>query len=324
MQAVICKEYGPPEKLVIENIDLPSPKNNEVRIRVEACGVNFPDTLIIQNKYQIQPKLPFSPGGEISGVIDAKGKLVKGFDVGDQVIAIMPYGGFAEYVVAPETALLRTPMNMDGIKAAGFAMTYGTSMHALKQRANLQKGETLLVLGAGGGVGLAAVQIGKAIGAKVIAGASTNQKIDSALNSGADEIINYSQDDLRERINTFTLGKGIDVVFDAAGGPLFEKALRSISWNGRVLVIGFASGDIPKISMNLPLLKGCSIVGVFWGAFRQKQINDDNKNFDELFELYKEDKIKPIVSKEFSLKNVSDALNTLLNRQVIGKIVLKP
>ena len=226
--------------------------------------------MCIRDRYQIQPQLPFSPGGEISGVIDAKGKLVKGFDVGDQVIAIMPYGGFAEYVVAPESALLRTPMNMNGITAAGFAMTYGTSMHALKQRANLQKDETLLVLGAGGGVGLAAVQIGKAIGAKVIAGASTNQKIDAALNSGADEIINYSQDDLRERINTFTLGKGIDVVFDAAGGPLFEKALRSISWNGRVLVIGFASGRIQQVPANLILVKNISVIGVVYGAQTEK------------------------------------------------------
>ena len=322
MRAVLCSEHGPPEKLKVAEVDDPKPQRGQVVLNVEACGVNFPDTLIIEDKYQFHPPLPFSPGGEVAGVIESLGEGVTGFEVGEKVIALMPFGGYAEKVAVDYMALLKRPPEMDGVSAAGFSMTYGTSMHALKQRANLQKGETLLVLGAGGGVGLTAVQLGKAMGAEVIAAASTNEKLQAAKESGADHLINYSEGSLRDKIKEIRGKKRVDVVYDAVGGDLFEQALRSTTWKGRVLVIGFASGKIPKIPMNLPLLKGLDIIGVFWGAFRERETDLDNKNFQELFDLYKEGKIKPHISKKYSLEEAPDALNDLLKRKVIGKVVL--
>ena len=322
MRAVLCSEHGPPEKLKVAEVDDPKPQRGQVVLNVEACGVNFPDTLIIEDKYQFHPPLPFSPGGEVAGVIESLGEGVTGFEVGEKVIALMPFGGYAEKVAVDYMALLKRPPEMDGVSAAGFSMTYGTSMHALKQRANLQKGETLLVLGAGGGVGLTAVQLGKAMGAEVIAAASTNEKLQAAKESGADHLIDYSEGSLRDKIKEIRGKKGVDVVYDAVGGDLFEQALRSTAWKGRVLVIGFASGKIPKIPMNLPLLKGLDIIGVFWGAFRERETDLDNKNFQELFDLYKEGKIKPHISKNYSLEEAPDALNDLLKRKVIGKVVL--
>ena len=322
MRAVLCSEHGPPEKLKVAEVDDPRPQKGQVVLNVEACGVNFPDTLIIEDKYQFHPPLPFSPGGEVAGVIESLGEGVTGFEVGEKVIALMPFGGYAEKVAVDYMALLKRPPEMDGVSAAGFSMTYGTSMHALKQRANLQKGETLLVLGAGGGVGLTAVQLGKAMGAEVIAAASTNEKLQAAKESGAHHLINYSEESLRDKIKEIRGKKGVDVVYDAVGGDLFEQALRSTTWKGRVLVIGFASGKIPKIPMNLPLLKGLDIIGVFWGAFRERETDLDNKNFQELFDLYKEGKIKPHISKKYSLEEAPDALNDLLKRKVIGKVVL--
>ena len=322
MRAVLCSEHGPPEKLKVAEVDDPKPQRGQVVLNVEACGVNFPDTLIIEDKYQFHPPLPFSPGGEVAGVIESLGEGVTGFEVGEKVIALMPFGGYAEKVAVDYMALLKRPPEMDGVSAAGFSMTYGTSMHALKQRANLQKGETLLVLGAGGGVGLTAGQLGKAMGAEVIAAASTNEKLQAAKESGADHLINYSEGSLRDKIKEIRGKKGVDVVYDAVGGDLFEQALRSTTWKGRVLVIGFASGKIPKIPMNLPLLKGLDIIGVFWGAFRERETDLDNKNFQELFDLYKEGKIKPHISKKYSLEEAPDALNDLLKRKVIGKVVL--
>ncbi|MEC8624486.1 MAG: NADPH:quinone oxidoreductase family protein [Bdellovibrionota bacterium] len=322
MRAVLCSEHGPPEKLKVAEVDDPKPQRGQGVLNVEACGINFPDTLIIEDKYQFHPPLPFSPGGEVAGVIESLGEGVTGFEVGEKVIALMPFGGYAEKVAVDYMALLKRPPEMDGVSAAGFSMTYGTSMHALKQRANLQKGETLLVLGAGGGVGLTAVQLGKAMGAEVIAAASTNEKLQAAKESGADHLINYSEGSLRDKIKEIRGKKGVDVVYDAVGGDLFEQALRSTTWKGRVLVIGFASGKIPKIPMNLPLLKGLDIIGVFWGAFRERETDLDNKNFQELFDLYKEGKIKPFISKKYSLEEAPDALNDLLKRKVIGKVVL--
>ena len=317
MRAVLCSEHGPPEKLKVAEVDDPRPQKGQVVLNVEACGVNFPDTLIIEDKYQFHPPLPFSPGGEVAGVIESLGEGVTGFEVGEKVIALMPFGGYAEKVAVDYMALLKRPPEMDGVSAAGFSMTYGTSMHALKQRANLQKGETLLVIGAGGGVGLTAVQLGKAMGAEVIAAASTNEKLQAAKESGADHLINYSEGSLRDKIKEIRGKKGVDVVYDAVGGDLFEQALRSTTWKGRVLVIGFASGKIPKIPMNLPLLKGLDIIGVFWGAFRERETDLDNKNFQELFDLYKEGKIKPHISKIYSLEEAPNALNDLLERKVI-------
>ena len=322
MRAILCTEFGPPEKLILKDVATPKPKGNEVRIKIEACGVNFPDTLIIENKYQFKPALPFSPGGEVAGVIDSVGEDVKKHQVGDFVMAMTLFGGFAEYIIVEENALLKRPSQMDGITAAGFTMTYGTSMHALKQRANLKAGEKLLVLGAGGGVGLAAVEIGKAMGAEVIAAASSKEKLDAANTAGADHLINYSERDLREEIKHLVGKEGIDVLYDPVGGDLFEPALRSMAWGGRALVIGFASGNIPKIATNLALLKGCAIVGVFWGAFRMRDTQMDNENFFELFSWYESGKIKPLVSQQFSLPNATEALLTLSNRKAIGKVIL--
>ncbi len=322
MKAIICKEFGPPENLELLEINDVSPRDKEVKIAIEACGVNFPDTLIIEDKYQFKPKLPFSPGGEITGEIIEVGKKVKKFKIGDKIMAMTLYGGFAENIVLNHEDLIKRPKKMNCITAAGFTMTYGTSMHALTQKANLKKNETILILGAGGGVGLAAVQIAKAIGAKVIAAASSNDKLEVARESGADFLINYSEEDLRLKLKEFTGEKGVDVVFDPVGGELLEKALRSTAWKGRILIIGFTSGIIPKISLNLPLLKGCSIIGVFWGAFRLKETKLDNKNFSKLFDWYEKGIIKPYIYKSFPLKDASQALNLIKKRKAIGKIVL--
>lgn len=322
MKAVLCTEVGPPEKLSVQNIDDLKPAAGQVRIAIEACGCNFPDTLIIEGKYQFKPPLPFSPGGEVAGVIDAVGEGVSADRIGESVIAMVPFGGFAEQMVIEVEKLLPRPKGMDGHTAAGFAMTYGTSMHALKQRGELKAGETLLVLGAGGGVGLAAVELGKLMGARVIAAASSDEKLAAAKAAGADELINYSETPLRDAIKTLTKGKGVDVVYDPVGGDMFEQALRSTAWRGRVLVVGFASGDIPKVAVNLMLLKGCAVVGVFWGAFRGKELALDNENFDQMFKWYAEGKINPHISKAYALEDAALALNDLKERRAIGKIVL--
>jgi NADPH2:quinone reductase len=292
-------------------------------VAVDAAGVNFPDTLIIEGKYQIKPDLPFSPGAEISGVVDAVGPGVTAFKVGDAVLGAIGYGGFAEQVVAPVSRLIRRPAAMDTVTAAGFAMTYGTSMHALKQRGQLKPGETLLVLGAGGGVGIAAVELGVAMGARVIAAASSPDKLEAARLAGAHEFINYKDDSLRDRIKELTNGEGVDVVYDPVGGDLFEMALRSTAWEGRVLVVGFASGQIPKPAVNLPLLKGCSIVGVYFGAFRTRSPDQNAANFEEMFRWYQEGKLKPSVSLTLPLARAADALTMLSNRTAVGKIVLE-
>ena len=322
MKAVMCTEFGPPEKLEIKEVPMPSPSTGQVRIKVEACGVNFPDTLIIENKYQYRPELPFSPGGEVAGIIDELGHGVEDYSVGERVMAMTLYGGFAEYVVVESKALLRRPRKMDGVTAAGFTMTYGTSMYALKQRGKLQRGEKLLVLGAGGGVGITAVEIGKLMGAEVIAAASTIKKLDAAKEAGADHLINYSEGAIRDQIRTITGKNGVDVLYDPVGGDLFEPCLRSMAWGGRALVIGFASGKIPSLPTNLTLLKGCSVVGVFWGKFRLEETNIDNQNFETLFGWYQDGKINPLVTKQFSLDQAKEALHHLSQRSAIGKTVL--
>jgi NADPH2:quinone reductase len=322
MRSVQCEAFGPPESLQLRDIDDLVPGKGQVRIRIEACGVNFPDTLIIENKYQFKPELPFAPGGEVAGVVDMLGEGVTKAEIGEKVMAMTLSGGFAEQVIVDQGALLRRPASMPGDVAAAFTMTYGTSMHALKQRGRLQAGETLLVLGAGGGVGLAAVEIGALMGARVIAAASSQEKLDAAKAAGATEFINYSNEDLRARLKELTKGQGVDVVYDPVGGDLFEQALRSTAWRGRVLVVGFAAGDIPKVPVNLALLKGCEIVGVFWGAFRMRETALDNENFAELFAWHEAGKLKPYVSKTYPLEQAVDALNALKNRQAVGKVVL--
>lgn len=323
MKAVLCKAFGPAETLVLEEIASPEAKKNEVLLQVHAAGVNFPDTLIIEGKYQFKPPFPFSPGGEAAGVVTAVGEKVSHLKVGDRVMALTGWGSFAEEVAVPGYNVMPIPASMDFASAAAFGMTYGTSMHALKQRANLQPGETLLVLGASGGVGLAAVEIGKAMGAKVIAAASSAEKLEVAKAAGADELINYSESNLKDEVKRLTGGQGADVIYDPVGGDLFDAAIRSIAWNGRLLVVGFASGRIPELPVNLALLKGAAVVGVFWGAFAQRQPQDNAANFQQLFAWHAAGKLKPLVSQTFPLAQAAEAINTLGQRKAVGKVVVQ-
>ena len=323
MKAVLCKAFGPADTLVIEEVNSPEIKKNEVLLDVHAAGINFPDTLIIEGKYQFKPPFPFSPGGEAAGVISAVGEKVSHLQVGQRVMALTGWGSCAEQVAVPAYNILPMPEGMDFPTAAAFSMTYGTAIHALKQRGALQKGETLLVLGASGGVGLAAIEIGKAMGARVIAAASSAEKLEVARQAGADELINYHDEDVRERLKTLTKGQGVDVIIDPVGGDLFETVFRSIAWNGRMLVIGFASGTIPSLPANLPLLKGAAVIGVFWGAFAQRQPQDNVANFQQLFAWYAQGKLKPLVSQTFPLEETAAAINTLGARKAVGKLVIK-
>ncbi len=324
MKALLCKAFGPASSLVLEETASPQPKPNEVLIEVHAAGVNFPDTLIIEGKYQFKPPFPFSPGGEAAGVVKAVGEKVSQFKAGDRVMALTGWGSFAEEVAVGAYNVLPVPPSMDLTSAAGFGMTYGTSMHALKQRANLQPGETLLVLGASGGVGLAAVEIGKAMGAKVIAAASTAEKLDVARKAGADHLINYSEQSLKEELKKLTNGQGVDVIYDPVGGSFFEEAFRSMAWNGRFLVVGFAAGGgIPALPANLPLLKGAALIGVFWGSFAQRQPQDNAANFQQLFAWHAEGKLKPLVSQTFPLERGGEAIDYLGQRKAVGKVVVQ-
>lgn len=322
MKAVLCKAYGPPESLVIEEVEPLKPGPGQVVIGVKACGVNFPDTLIIEGKYQFKPEMPFSPGGEVAGVVKEIGQGVKGISVGDRVIAFTGWGGFAEEVLAEAGKLIPIPEGMDFIAASAFVMVYGTSHYALKDRAKIQPGETLLVLGAAGGVGLAAVELGKAMGAHVIAAASSAEKLAVCREHGADEVINYANEDLKERVKTLTAGKGVDVIYDPVGGNYSEAALRGMAWEGRHLVIGFTAGEIPRIPLNLTLLKGCSIMGVFWGSFTTRDPQRNQEHLRELVHWFQEGKLKPRISATYPLHRAADALNDLLTRKVMGKAVL--
>ena len=323
MKAVQCVEHGPPEKLVVNDVPVPEPGKGQVRVRVHAAGVNFPDTLIIQNLYQFKPALPFSPGGEAAGVVDAVGEGVDDLKPGDRVVAMTGNGCFAEHVIANRAQVVPIPGDMPFDIASGFTMTYGTSHHALKQRARLQPGETLLVLGAAGGVGLAAVELGKLMGAHVIAAASTDEKLALCREYGADEVINYATDDLKARVKELTKGRGVDVVYDPVGDRFAEPAFRSMAWNGRYLVVGFAGGAIPALPLNLPLIKGASIVGVFWGAFTQAEAALHRANMAELLEWYRAGKLKPHVSKRFPLAEGAAAIRWMMDRKATGKVVLE-
>ena len=322
MKAVLCKTYGPPESLAIEDVPSPIPGPGEVVVSVKAASVNFPDVLIIQNKYQVKPPLPFSPGSELAGVVKSVGAGNTRWKPGDPVMAITGYGAFAEEVKADVDRLLPIPAGMDFVRAAAFGLTYATSEHALCDRGDLKAGETLLVLGASGGVGIAAIEIGKVLGARVIACASTDDKLAVCREHGADETINYATEDLRERIKAITGGKGADVVYDPVGGSYTEPALRSIAWRGRLLVVGFAAGDIPKIPLNLTLLKGCAIVGVYWGEFTRREPNRFSDAMEKLGRWFAEGKLKPHVSQTFPLDRASEALALMAQRQATGKIVL--
>jgi NADPH2:quinone reductase len=322
VKAVVCKQLGPPDSLVVEDVPSPKPGPGQVVITVKAAGVNFPDVLIVQGKYQFKPEPPFSPGGEVAGVVKELGEGVQGCKPGDRVIASSTFGGFAQELAVDTDRLIAMPDAMDYVPASAFVLTYGTSYHALKDRAKLERGETLLVLGASGGVGLAAVQIGKAMGARVIAAASSDAKLIVCKQNGADEVINYAQEDLRGRIKALTGGRGVDVVYDPVGGPYSEPALRDTAWNGRFLVVGFAAGDIPKVPLNLALLKGCSIVGVFWGAFTRNQPEDNRRNNAELLQMYLDGTVKPHIHATFPLERAVEALKEVMNKRVMGKVVL--
>lgn len=324
MRAVLCKQFGPPDSLVVEEVPEPTPGPGEVVVGVAGCGVNFPDVLIIQDKYQFKPELPFSPGGEIAGTVVAVGEGVDAPAVGDRVLATLGWGGMAEQVVVPAKATIPVPDGVDLPTAAGFLIAHGTSHHALVDRANLQPGETLLVLGAAGGVGLAAVEIGALLGARVIAAASSDEKLELCRQKGATDTINYATEDLRARLKELTDGRGVDVCYDPVGGDLSEPALRSMAWDGRFLVIGFAAGDIPKVPLNLPLLKGCSVVGVFWGAFTGREPERNASNIAQLLGWLAEGKLQPHVSATYPLERAAEALADLAERRATGKVVVTP
>jgi NADPH2:quinone reductase len=324
MKAIQCVEWGGPEKLRLADCPVPAPAAREVRIRVDAAGVNFPDALIVQKKYQVQPPLPFVPGTEVAGSIDAVGEGVTGLKAGDRVVAFVGTGGFAEYVCVSQTQVAPVPTGVDSIVAAGFTLTYATSQHALAERGHLKAGETLLVLGAGGGVGLAAVELGKLAGARVIAAASSKDKLDAARRCGADELIDYAHSDLREALRSLTDGRGVDVVYDPVGGQYTAAALRSLAWRGRLLVIGFAAGEIPQIPANLLLLREVSAVGVYWGEFARRDPGGNRRLLGQLFGLLAEGKLRPVVSREYPLAETPQALLDLLGRRAVGKLVIRP
>ncbi len=322
MKALLCKSYGLPDTLVFEEHTLGPVGPDQVLINMKAAGVNFPDVLIIQNKYQFKPELPFSPGSEMAGVVAQVGADVKHVKVGDKVMASTGHGAFAEQVLVAGRSVVPMPPEMDFDTAAAFTLTYGTSYHALKDRADLKAGETLLVLGAAGGVGLAAIEIGKALGAKVIAAASTPEKLAVCKEHGADEFINYSTEDFRERLKALTGGKGPDVIYDPVGGPLAEQAFRSIAWRGRYLVVGFANGEIPKLPFNLMLLKGAAVVGVFWGDFTRREPKQNLADIQVMLGWMRDGKIRPHISARYPLANGTQALNDMMNRKVMGKVVI--
>lgn len=322
MKAVLCKEFGNPTDLVIEEVESKPPLEGEVKIAVHACGVNFADIVMIKGEYQVKPPLPFTPGLEIAGEIMQVGAAVKHLKEGDRVIGICNDGGFAEEVNISAKLVLPMPPTMDFVTGAAFPIAYGTSHVALTHRANLQAGETLLVGGASGGVGLTAVELGKVLGAVVIAAASSDEKLNLARKRGADFTINYTTEDVRQRVKEITDDKGADVIYDPVGGEFFNQAMRSIKWEGRMLVIGFASGNIPEIGVNRLLVKNCAVIGVYWGAYALNDPKIMRESFNILFDLYTRGKLKPQVTQTYPLENAVDALQAIVNRQSTGKLVL--
>jgi len=322
VKAILCKAYGPPSSLVLADLPAPPPKAGEIAIDVKAAGVNFPDVLIVQGKYQFKPEPPFSPGAEVAGLVSAVGEGVTAYRVGDRVAAHMLWGGYAEVVCVPAADVVPLPEGIDWPVAASFSLTYGTSYYALKDRAALDAGETLLVLGASGGVGLAAVELGKLMGARVIAAASSAEKLETCKRYGADAVIDYEREDLREAIKKHTAGRGVDVVYDPVGGKYSEHAVRGLAWGGRHLVVGFAAGEIPRIPLNLMLLKGASIVGVFWGQFTRVAPDAHQANARQLTDWIAAGRLRPLVSKTYPFAAASAALEDMMNRRVQGKVAL--
>ncbi|WP_321953059.1 NADPH:quinone oxidoreductase family protein [Paraburkholderia bannensis] len=323
MRAIRCNQFGPPDTLTLEDLPDLVPGPGQVVIDVKAAAVNFPDVLIIENKYQMKPQLPFTPGAEVAGIVRAVGAGVK-FAPGTRVVAYVGNGGYAEQAIADASACVPLPDAADFATAAAFTLAYGTSHHAVVDRAQLKAGETMLVLGAAGGVGLAAVEIGKVLGARVIAAASSEEKLEVCRRFGADATINYSTEDLRERIKALTDGKGPDVIYDPVGGIYAEPAFRSIGWRGRYLVVGFANGEIPKLPLNLALLKGASLVGVFWGDYARREPQNNAAAFAQMVGWIGEGKLKPYVSKRYKLADSAQALKDMASRKVTGKIIIEP
>ncbi len=323
MRALVCNAYGPPESLCIETRDDPVPGEGEVLVDVAAAGINFPDVLAIAGKYQVKTPTPFIPGNEAAGLVAALGAGVSQYSVGDKVIINTMGGAFAEKCLAPVQTTMPLPEGLSFEQGAGFSVTYGTSYHALKQSARLQAGETVLVLGAAGGVGITAVEIAKAMGARVIAAASTDEKLEFAAAAGADETINYSDEPLKERVKALTDGDGVDVVYDPVGGELADQAFRATAWHGRYLVIGFACGEIPKFPANIALLKEASIVGVWWGTWATKNPGLQIRNMTELAELVAAGTLTPRVSASYAMDDYVEAFRAITERRALGKVILR-
>ena len=324
MKALLCEAYGPIDTLVVKDIPSPVPGPKQLLIKVKAAAVNFPDALMVQGLYQVKPPLPFTPGAEISGIVQSVGAEVMHYKPGDRIIAMVGQGGFAEECIAEAARTMPLPAGMDFESGAALVLTYGTSLHALRDCGHLKVGETLVVLGAAGGVGISAIEIGKAMGARVIAAASSDDKLALCKKVGADETVNYSTENLKDRINELTGGKGADVVYDPVGGAYTEPAMRALAWRGRLLVIGFAAGEIPKIPLNLALLKERSIVGVYWGDSVKHDPAGHLANMRQLHEWFAAGAIRPVVSEHFPLAAAKDAIAKIANRQVKGKIVVLP
>jgi NADPH2:quinone reductase len=330
MKALLCTHYGPPEEMELREVPSPTPGKNQVLISVKACGVNFPDVLMLADKYQFKPALPFPPGGEVAGVIKTLGEGVTGLKVGDRVAVSIGSGGFAEEILADSRRCVPMPANVDFEIASAFIVTYGTSYHALKDRAKLKAGEHLVVLGAAGGVGLSAVELGVAMGAKVIAGASTQEKVDLAIKHGATAGFVYpklplsrdQQKAMSDKIKELTGGQGADVLYDPIGDQYAEPSLRAMNWEGRYLVIGFAAGEIPKIPLNLTLLKGCDVLGVFWGMATQRDPKHANESLKEIMQMISGGKLHPNVSASFPLAEGGKSIRMLMDRKAMGKVVV--
>ena len=322
MKAIVCNNFGPIQDIEYKEVDQPKLEDDSVIIDVKSVGVNFPDGLLVQGKYQLKPETPFIPGMEVAGKIMKTGQHVSNFKIGDRVAALSQLNGYAEQTLVKESSVFKIPENMSFDDSCALLCAYGTSHYALKQRGKLQKGELLVVLGASGSTGLAAIQIGKIMGAKVIAVASNDEKQKIAKDNGADISIGY--DNLKEELKTISDGKGVDVIFDPVGGDVFETVARTMARNGRLLVIGFASGTIPKLAVNLALVKEFSVVGVFWGAFTRGEPEEYKENMIELFHWYQNKLIKPLVEEKFPLSEASIVLEKILSRGAKGKIILKP
>jgi NADPH2:quinone reductase len=324
MKAILCHRHGTPDDLRLDEVPQPHAGTGEVVVKIAAAALNFFDTLIIANKYQIKPAFPFSPAAEFAGIVHEIGAGVSGWKVGDRVMSYSAYGAAREYLVIKASRLVRIPDSLDFDRAAGLSVTYGTTIHALKDRAQMKPGETLAVLGAAGGVGLAAIEIGKLMGARVIACASSDEKCEFARQRGADEVVNYGRDDLRNELKRIGGANGIDVIYDSVGGPYAEPALRSIAWKGRYLVIGFAAGEIPKIPLNLVLLKGCDLVGVHWGAFVDREPELQAAEMADIVRWCAEGKLSAHVHAVYPLADTAQALKDIAARKVMGKVILKP